>query len=99
MFRHVLTATMNGDVIDRKPAGRKRPRFKAWERREQMLQAAFAEISEAKPERLRGIIDRCDLFLRIARIRHNLALEQHARAIGLRAATRLKSIRRQGAGA
>jgi hypothetical protein len=39
------------------------------------------------------------LFLRIARMRKDMALEQHARAIGLRALRRLKALKRRAASA
>jgi predicted ArsR family transcriptional regulator len=92
-------ANMNGSVIDRKPVGRPKTRFTAADRREALLQRAFAEISESSPEQLRRVIERCDLFLRIARMRKDMALEQHARAIGLRALRRLKALKRRAASA
>jgi hypothetical protein len=88
---------MNGDVIDRKQAGRKRARYTAADAREEMLQIAFQQISVSKPEQLHKIIDRCNLFLRIARVRGDKALETHALLIGERALRRLKSIQRRGA--
>jgi hypothetical protein len=54
-----------------------------------MLQAAFAEIAEAKREQLVAVVAKCDLFLRLARLRKDLGLM--AREIGLRAARKLNA--------
>ena len=98
IFRRVTLEIdpLDNEVID---APRRRGRSRALtnaERHAAMLRAAFAEISKAKPERLREIIVNAQLFVRLAKGRGDPTLEQSATAIKERATRRLHWFRRQG---
>jgi hypothetical protein len=91
-----LAALADGSIADRKKPGRPRTRpLTSAERREATLQAAFNEIAESKPDKLRDIIARAVLFTRLARLRRDPALERSAPAIRERAERRLHALKRQ----
>lgn len=98
LFAVSLDLTPDGGIIEApRKRGRRRTRYTDAEARERMLQAAFAEIAQAKPERLREIATNAELFVRIAKGRRDPALERSALAIKERATRRLHALERQKA--
>lgn len=91
----MLMATEDGDIVDRAKPGRKRARqLSDADRREQLLQVAFRQISVSSPDQLRALVQRCEMFVRVAKVRGDRALASHALEIGLRAARRLNALKR-----
>ncbi len=83
----------DGSIVDapRKP----RAYYSAAEDRQLILRAAFNEISEAQPRKLREIVERATALRVRARLSRDPALEADALEIETRATRRLNWFRRQ----
>lgn len=87
----MLVPTKDGGIVDREEPERKRAPGLS---REALLRAAFDQIAISSPEQLRRLVDRCNLFLQIAKGRRDKALERYTLEVGLRAARRLRHLKR-----
>lgn len=91
-----ITLLTDGSITERKRFGQWRPRLSPTESRTVVLVDAYQQIAEARPPKLREIIEKAEAVRRFAKLRRDKALEADALAIKARATTRLNALKRQG---
>jgi hypothetical protein len=90
--------TQDGGIIDREKPGRTRTHFSKADDRELLLQAAYREIAEAGPQRLKDIVARVQAVRRAAMLsggKTSKRIAADALEIETRAKRRLNALERQ----